>query len=335
MSSDRFAFAFVLLSLCIAGAAPGQETKGHPTSRIEVPKVEREGVWQPTAGGIQIPLWPAKVALTKPDSGDHPEATGNGSPLVGGRKWHWASYVTRPTMTIYPPQGRNTGAALLVLPGGGFHAVAMDLEGTEICDWVIQQGVTCVVLKYRTPQVWPRVNGQSQRPKVLLALEDAQRAMGLLRQGASGSGIDPKRIGVIGFSAGAYLAANMSNTSDRTYPPTDDADRQSPRPDFAIIAYTARLLDPGVEKNSLELAPWVKISRQAPPTLFIHAMDDPVDDVRHPLAYALALNDAGVAVDMRLYAKGGHAFGMRPTTDPITTRWPEDVKQWLHDIGVL
>ena len=335
MSSDRFAFAFVLLSLCIAGAAPGQETKGHPTSRIEVPKVEREGVWQPTAGGIQIPLWPANVALTKPDSGDHPEATGNGSPLVGGRKWHWASYVTRPTMTIYPPQGRNTGAALLVLPGGGFHAVAMDLEGTEICDWVIQQGVTCVVLKYRTPQVWPRVNGQSQRPKVLLALEDAQRAMGLLRQGASGSGIDPKRIGVIGFSAGAYLAANMSNTSDRTYPSTDDADRQSPRPDFAIIAYTARLLDPGVEKNSLELAPWVKISRQAPPTLFIHAMDDPVDDVRHPLAYALALNDAGVAVDMRLYAKGGHAFGMRPTTDPITTRWPEDVKQWLHDIGVL
>ena len=335
MSSDRFAFAFVLLSLCIAGAAPGQETKGNATSRIEVPKVEREGVWQPTAGGMQIPLWPANVVLAKPDTGDHPEATGNGSPLVGGRKWHWASYVTRPTMTIYRPKGRNTGAAMLVLPGGGFHAVATDLEGTEICDWVIQQGMTCVMLKYRTPQVWPKINGRSQRPKVLLALEDAQRAMGLLRQRATSYGIDPKKIGVIGFSAGAYLVANMSNTDERTYQPADAADRQSPRPDFAIIAYTARLLDPNKGKNSLELAPWVKISARAPPTLFIHAMNDPVDNIRHPMAYALALNDAGVPVDMRLYAKGGHAFGMRPTDDPITTQWPTQVEQWLHDIGVL
>lgn len=335
MSSDRLAFAFVLLSLCIAGAAPGQETKGNATSRIEVPKVEREGVWQPTAGGMQIPLWPANVVLAKPDTGDHPEATGNGSPLVGGRKWHWASYVTRPTMTIYRPKGRNTGAAMLVLPGGGFHAVATDLEGTEICDWVIQQGMTCVMLKYRTPQVWPKINGRSQRPKVLLALEDAQRAMGLLRQRATSYGIDPKKIGVIGFSAGAYLVANMSNTDERTYQPADAADRQSPRPDFAIIAYTARLLDPNKGKNSLELAPWVKISARAPPTLFIHAMNDPVDNIRHPMAYALALNDAGVPVDMRLYAKGGHAFGMRPTDDPITTQWPTQVEQWLHDIGVL
>lgn len=335
MSSDRFAFAFVLLSLCIAGAAPGQETKGNATSRIEVPKVEREGVWQPTAGGMQIPLWPANVVLAKPDTGDHPEATGNGSPLVGGRKWHWASYVTRPTMTIYRPKGRNTGAAMLVLPGGGFHAVATDLEGTEICDWVIQQGMTCVMLKYRTPQVWPKVNGRSQRPTVLLALEDAQRAMGLLRQRATTYGIDPKKIGVIGFSAGAYLVANMSNTDERTYQPADAADRQSPRPDFAIIAYTARLLDPNKGKNSLELAPWVKISARAPPTLFIHAMNDPVNNIRHPMAYALALNDAGVPVDMRIYAKGGHAFGMRPTDDPITTQWPTQVEQWLHDIGVL
>ena len=335
MSSDRFAFAFVLLSLCIAGAAPGQETKGNATSRIEVPKVEREGVWQPTAGGMQIPLWPANVVLAKPDTGDHPEATGNGSPLVGGRKWHWASYVTRPTMTIYRPKGRNTGAAMLVLPGGGFHAVATDLEGTEICDWVIQQGMTCVMLTYRTPQVWPKVNGRSQRPTVLLALEDAQRAMGLLRQRATTYGIDPKKIGVIGFSAGAYLVANMSNTDERTYQPADAADRQSPRPDFAIIAYTARLLDPNKGKNSLELAPWVKISARAPPTLFIHAMNDPVNNIRHPMAYALALNDAGVPVDMRIYAKGGHAFGMRPTDDPITTQWPTQVEQWLHDIGVL
>lgn len=304
-------------------------------ARIEVPKVETHGVWQPSAEGQQVPLWPENVVLAKPDSGDHPEATGNGSPLIGGKKWHWASYVTRPTMTIYRPKGENSGAAMLVIPGGGFHAVATDLEGTEICDWVVLQGMTCAILKYRTPQVWPRVNGKQQRPKILLGLEDAQRAMGLLRQQAASYGIDPNKIGAIGFSAGAYLVANMSNTDDRTYTLTDAADQQSPRPDFAIIVYTARMLDNSKAKNNLDLQPWVTISPKAPPTMIIHAMDDAVDDIRQPMAYALALNDAGVSVDMRIYAKGGHAFGMRPTDDPITSEWPEQVKQWLRNNGVL
>lgn len=325
-----------LLAIGMIGSAFGQAGKTDGSAaRIEVPKEEREGVWQPGAGGEQVPLWPANVPLAKPDTGDHPEATGNGSPLVGGRKWHWASYVTRPTMTIYRPKGRNSGTAMLVVPGGGFYAVATDLEGTEVCDWVVQQGMTCVMLKYRTPQVWPKENGKQQRPKILLGLEDAQRAIGLLRQRAATYEIDPNKIGVIGFSAGAYLAANMSNTTERTYPLADAADRQSPRPDFAIIAYTARMLDNSKGANSLELQPWVKISARAPPTLIIHAMNDPVDDIRQPMAYALALNDAGVPVDMRLYAKGGHAFGMRPTDDPITTEWPGQVKQWLDSIGML
>lgn len=304
--------------------------------KIEVPKVERKGVWQPTAGGTQVPLWPAEVALAKPDTGDEAEGTGNGSPLVGGRMWHWASYITRPTMTIYKPKGKNTDATMMVLPGGGFYAVATDLEGTEICDWVVQQGMTCVMLKYRTPQIWEKEKGKpQQRPEVLLGLEDAQRAMGLLRLRASTYGINPRKIGVIGFSAGAYLVANMSNADDRTYHITDAADKQSPRPDFAIVAYTARMLDNSKGKNSLELKPWVKISPNAPPTLIIHAMSDPTDDVRHGMAYALALNDAGVPVDMRIYAKGGHAFGMRPTADPITREWPGQVKQWLQNLGML
>ena len=325
-----------LLAVGVAGVACGQANKPDAsTAPIEVPKVEREGVWQPTAGGVQVPLWPADVALAKPDTGDHPEATGNGSPLVGGRKWYWASYVTRPTMTIYRPKGRNTGTAVMVLPGGGFYAVATDLEGTEICDWIVRQGITCVMLKYRTPQVWPKVDGMQVRPKVLLGLEDAQRAIGLLRQRSATYGIDPHRIGVIGFSAGAYLVANMSNTEERTYPLADAADRQSPRPDFAILAYGARMLDDSKGRNNLGLKPWVTISAKAPPTLIIHAMNDPVDDIREPMAYALALTDAGVPVDMRLYAKGGHAFGMRPTADPITTQWPRQVEQWLRNIGML
>ncbi|MFN3668644.1 MAG: alpha/beta hydrolase [Brevundimonas sp.] len=306
-----------------------------PTERVEVPKVEREGVWQPTPGGTQVPLWPAHVPLAKPDSGDRAETTGNGSPIVGGRRWHWATYVTRPTMTIYRPRGRNTGAAMLVLPGGGFYAVAMDLEGTEVCDWVVRQGMTCAVLKYRTPQVWPTRNGRQQRPDVLLGLEDAQRAMTLLRAHAGAYEIDPRKIGVIGFSAGAYLVANLSNTQERTYASTDAADAQSSRPDFAIVAYTARMLDNSRGRNNLELQPWVQISQQAPATLIIHAMDDPVDDIRQPMAYALALADAGVPVDMRLYARGGHAFGMRPTSDPVTRDWPGQVKSWLLSLGML
>ncbi len=350
LSRIRVTLPALLLALAVTVAACGQAsdtdspaadieapttTIAVSTARVEVPKVERVGVWQPGPSGTQVPLWPANVPLAKPDSGDHPETTGNGSPTVGGRRWHWATYVTRPTMTIYRPQGRNTGATMLVLPGGGFRAVAMDLEGTEVCDWVIRQGMTCVVLKYRTPQVWPTVNGRQQRPEVLLGLEDAQRAMAVLRQDASAYGIDPQKIGVIGFSAGAYLVANMSNTEARTYPSTDAADRQSSRPDFAIVAYTARMLDNSEGRNNLQLQPWVTISATAPPTLIIHAMDDSVDDIRQPMAYALALNDAGVPVDMRLYAKGGHAFGMRPTTDPITTDWPGQVRNWLLSIGVL
>ena len=304
-------------------------------ARVEIPKVEKEGVWLPSAGGEQIPLWAETVALAKPDSGDHPEATGNGSPLVGGRAWHWASYVTRPTMTVYRPTVPNNSAAILVIPGGGFHAVATDLEGTEICDWVVQQGMTCIMLKYRTPQVWRRANGVAQRPDRLLALEDAQRAMSLLRQSAASYGVDPRKIGVLGFSAGAYVAAELSNREDRSYPLADPADQQPTRPDFAIIAYTARMLDNRRGPNSLELQPWVRISRTAPPTLIIHAMDDPVDDIRHPMAYALALHEAGVPVDLRVYAKGGHAFGMRPTSDPITTQWPGQVRQWLQNLNML
>jgi acetyl esterase/lipase len=335
MLRSKLMASLVFAAFITAAASHRPLAADNSAARIEVPKVETQGVWQPTADGEQVSLWPENVVLTKPDSGDHPEATGNGSPLVGGKKWHWASYVTRPTMTIFRPKAENTGAAMLVIPGGGFHAVATDLEGTEICDWVVQQGMTCAMLKYRTPQVWPRVNGKQQRPKVLLGLEDAQRAMGLLRQDAASYGIDPHKIGAIGFSAGAYLVANMSNTDERTYALTDVADQQSTRPNFAIIAYTARMLDNSKGKNNLDLQPWVTISPKAPPTLIIHAMDDAVDDIRQPLAYALALNDAGVPVDMRVYAKGGHAFGMRPTGEPITTEWPEQVKQWLRTNGIL
>jgi acetyl esterase/lipase len=159
--------------------------------------------------------------------------------------------------------------------------------------------------------------------------------MVLLRHRASPYGIDPHKIGVIGFSAGGHLAAAVSNATKLTYKPVDAADVEPSRPDFAILLYPGHLWDETSPKTSLRLSPWVEISANAPPTLLIHSMNDPTDDVRHSLAYGLALHDAGVAVEMHLYAKGGHAFGIRPTADPITTEWPKLVAKWLHTIQVF
>jgi acetyl esterase/lipase len=290
-------------------------------------------VWTPGPEGNQVPLWPEGLAIQKPES-DKPEEVGNGSRLVAGRPWTWASHVSRPTMTIYQPKGRNARAAILVLPGGGYRAVAMDLEGTEICDWITKEGITCIVLKYRVPQAWRHgAKRIEDAPKVQLPLQDAQRAMGLLRYRASSYGIDPRKIGVIGFSAGGHLAAAVSNAQKRTYARVDAADRESSRPDFAILLYPGHLWDE--TQSGLRLSRWVEISANAPPTLLIHAMNDPVDDVRHSMAYGRALNAAGVSVDMRFYAKGGHAFGLRPTDAPITREWPELVVKWLRNIDVL
>jgi acetyl esterase/lipase len=328
MQTSRVLLTSVLLAFGVrAAAAQTGESTG---ARAQIKKVSRPMVWQPGPEGNQVPLWPDGLVIQRPDT-NKPEEVGNGSRLVAGRPWHWASYVSRPTMTIYPPKGRNTRAAILVLPGGGYVAVAMDLEGTEICDWITKQGVTCIVLKYRVPQTW-RHNRVEQAPKVQLPLQDAQRAIGLLRHRASSYGIDPRKIGVIGFSAGGHLAAAVSNAGKRIYKSVDAADREPSRPDFAILLYPGHLWDDTSPKTSLKLSPWVEITGDAPPTLLIHSMNDPTDNVRHSLAYGLALNDVGVPVDMRLYAKGGHAFGLRPTSDPVTTEWPQLVEKWLHTI---
>lgn len=327
MQTIRFVLTSVLLAFGVRAAA------GQASAPTTIKKVSRPMVWQAGPDGKQVPLWPEGLTIQRPES-DKPEEVGNGSRLVAGRPWNWAGNVSRPTMTIYSPKGRNTGAAMMVLPGGGYEVVAMDLEGTEICDWITKRGVTCIVLKYRVPQVW-RHGRVEHAPKVQLPLQDAQRAMGLLRSRASSYAIDPHKIGVIGFSAGGHLAAAVSNAEKRTYNLVDAADRESSRPDFAILLYPGHLWDDTSTRTSLKLAPWVEIRPDAPPTLLIHSMNDPTDNVRHSIAYGLALNDVRVPVEMHLYARGGHAFGMRPTSDPITTEWPGLAEKWLHTIKVF
>ncbi|MGB3721658.1 MAG: alpha/beta hydrolase [Pacificimonas sp.] len=326
-----------VIALGLSSAADGQETSDD-CARIKVEKMERPNVvWQPGPDGRQIPLWPKNVKIKAPETNGYPEMVGNGSPLIAGRTWNWATYVSHPTMTVYPPKGENNGAAMLVLPGGGYVAVAMDLEGTEICDWITEHGVTCVVLKYRAPQFWKRGEDGVRTPPDgdMLPIKDAQRAMGLLRSKASSYAIDPEKIGVIGFSAGAHLAAAVSNADKRTYDPVDAADKVSARPDFAIVMYPGKFLSERNPVGKPELGPWMEISAKAPPTLLVHAMNDATNNVQNSIAYGLALDEVGVPVDMRFFAKGCHAFGLRPTSDPVTTQWPKHAIEWLQSIDML
>jgi acetyl esterase/lipase len=235
-------------------------------------------------------------------------------------------------MTVYSPRANNnTGAAVVVFPGGGYSILAVDLEGTEVCDWLTTKGITCVLLKYRVPG-----NGLEPRsgpyPKSPMALEDAQRTVGLVRFHAAERHIDPRKIGVLGFSAGGHLVAAISTYFEqRLYPTVDAADKESCRPDFAVALYPGHL---NIGSKTFELNPDVPVTHQTPPTFLLQAENDDVDTVNNSLVYYIALKNAGVPVEMHLYAEGKHAFGLRRTKFPIT-RWPDLVETWLGTIGMI
>jgi acetyl esterase/lipase len=300
-----------------------------PAPKLGVP------AWHPSSGHAEIPLWPSGYPLAKPEV-DGPESMVTGSNPVAGRPWTAIVNVTTPTMTVYFPTGQNTRAAVMVLPGGGYKALAIDLEGTEICDWITAEGMTCILLKYRVPQAWRRGKEQiEQAPPVQLPLQDAQRAMGLIRQRAAALKIDQHKVGVIGFSAGGHLVAALSNEERRTYAPADAADNESARPDFAIALYPGHIHDEKAGEKNLKLAPWIKISRAAPPTFLFQSADDEIDDVANSLSYGVALANAGVPVELHLYPGKAHAFGLRPSVNPISTTWPTLVEKWLQTIGMI
>ena len=289
-------------------------------------------VWQPSAGHVQVPIWPGAVPDAIPEA--KPESVGTDGAMV--------SDVSRPTMTLYAPQGSNTGAAVVVFPGGGYKVLAMDLEGTEICDWLTSRGITCVLLKYRVPRSGPTwEKGHRHYPKVETALQDAQRTLVLVRQHAEQWHVDPHKIGVIGFSAGGHLVAAVSTHFDkRTYVPVDDADKLRSRPDFAIALYPGHLWmhedeDRGTRNEAdMRLRPDIRVRADTPPTFLLQAENDDVDGIEQSLAYYVALQKAGVSTEMHLYAQGGHAFGLRKASLPIG-QWPALVERWLHTIGVL
>jgi acetyl esterase/lipase len=283
-------------------------------------------IWQPSSGHTQIPIWPKEPPDAKPPAGPETLQTDLKDP-VAGKPWFYVTNVSQPTITVYSPKGKNTGAAMLVFPGGGYEILAIDLQGTEICDWLSFRGITAVLLKYRVPSRESGPYGESTA-----ALQDAQRAIGLVRLHAAEWHIDPHKIGVIGFSAGGHMVAAVSTHFDkRAYATVDAADKESCRPDFAIAEYPGHLCN-NDDKN-FELNPNVPVTPNTPPTFLLQAENDDVDPVRESLVYYIALKKAGVPVEMHLYAEGGHAFGIRRTKFPIT-EWPQLVETWLRTIGM-
>ncbi len=287
--------------------------------------------WRPSPGHTQVRIWPSGVPDAQPV--DKPEVSGTvvdaaGEPrLVAGRPWVYVDRVAQPTMTIYSPKGNSTGVAVVVFPGGGYNVLAIDLEGTEVCDWLTSRGITCVLLKYRVPCV---MTGRYRDCRT--ALQDAQRTVGLVRFHAAKWQIDPHKIGVLGMSAGGHMVAAISTHFDhRVYPTVDAADRESCRPDFAIALYPGHLAVPA---KNFALNPDIQVTSLTPPTFLLHAQDDPVDPVENSLVYYAALRKAGVLAEMHVYVKGGHAFALRPTESPIT-RWPALVETWLGTIGII
>ena len=286
--------------------------------------IAQTNVWHPSPGHRQRPIWPGAPPEAQPVQ--NPESSSTTTNLIAGRPCVLVVNVSQPTLTIYAPQGTNTGAAVVVFPGGGYNCLAIDLEGTEICDWLTSRGITAVLLKYRVPTL-KFVGYRESRP----ALQDAQRTVSLVRFHADEWHVDPQKIGVIGFSAGGHLvAATSTRFHERSYPAIDAADQESCRPDFAIALYPGHLWHPD---KGFVLNPNVPVTGHTPPTFLLHAENDPVDNVNHTLVYCLALRNAGVPVEMHVYAEGGHAFGLRRTESRIT-RWPELVESWLQAIGV-
>ena len=272
-----------------------------------------------------IVLWPQGAPGEKGDIGEETDTTKPNEGLVANKRVIRLGNVSKPTLTFYPaPADQNSGAAVVIFPGGGYHILAMDLEGTEIAEWLNSVGVSAVVVKYRVP-------ARSGHPRHELPLQDAQRAFGLVRQHAAEWGINPKRIGVTGFSAGAHLSAVLcSQYERRAYPTVDESDAVSCRPDFAMLIYPAYLTVP---KEGDKIAPELTINSSTPPTFLVQSEDDGVRP-ENSLYYYLALKQAKVPAELHLYPSGGHGYGLRPTSKAVTT-WPQRAEQFMRGLGVL
>jgi acetyl esterase/lipase len=289
--------ALLSLSLCARAADTGNTTPAAPT----------------TPALLTLNVWP----------GPAPGETGNIAAEY--QKNNQFFNVSVPTLTVYPaPKDQATGVAVLVCPGGGYQSVYASKEGIEPCQWLNSLGITAVLLKYRVPN-------RPGEPRYLAALQDAQRAMSIVRSHARDWNLDPDRIGMMGFSAGGQMTADVStNFTKLSYPPVDSIDKVSNRPDFAILAYPGGLVQKGADHLT---ATEVSVTNDTPPS-FIVIADNDTNGSANAVYYYLLLRQAGVHAELHVYGEGGHGFGMRPGSAPHNS-WPQRLEDWLIQRGIL
>lgn len=296
---------------------------------------------EPLRAVVTSPLLPREVLLWPANS----EVLQHGVRELTGKE----NAVTHPSLLFYGSRGPSARTAVLVFPGGGFKALAIGEQstlgsnGADVCKWLTNAGATCILVKYRVPNTacnWNRDLRRHEQPDVPMALQDTQRAISLVRHRARDYGIDPRKIGVMGFSAGGNLAVLASTAfAVRSYEPIDAVDAASNRPDFAIPVYPGHLTME--HKNKLpkalaagELNTDITVSGAVPPTLLIHARDDQVDPVHYSEVYATALRRAGTDVTLNIYETGGHAFGVKKQ-GKATDLWMDDAIDWMKGRKLL
>lgn len=266
---------------------------------------------------IVVKLWPGKAPGETKDIGPEKSL----EPKKGQSSVKRLTNVSEPTITVYPAaKDKATGTAVIVAPGGGYSILAIEHEGTKTCEWLQSLGVTAVLLKYRVP------TREMQMPANLAAIQDGERALSLVRSKATEWNIDPKRIGMLGFSAGGNLTAWNCFSDKRHYDAIDKADEVSFRPDFAILVYPGGLIEKGGQ-----LKPEFRVTSQTPPMLFVHATNDSSEN---SVALYSALKKHAVPAEMHLYASGGHGFGMNKIPHPAAT-WPARAADWMKVRGYL
>ena len=242
---------------------------------------------------------------------------------VGGLSVLRKTNVGNPEITIYPaPNANSDTPAMVVCPGGGYNILAYDMEGTEVCSWLNSLGMSAVLVKYRVPR-------RQGRAKHEAPLQDVQRAISYVRYHAADLNINPHKIGVMGFSAGAHLSVMASTAyQTRTYPVIDEADSVSCRPDYCLLVYPAYLSAP-----NFGLSSEVKVTKDVPPTMMVQAEDDSYF-IDSSLFYYYALKNAKVPAWLHLYSKGGHGYGLRDTGFQVN-EWPKLAADWFKELKLL
>ncbi|MCW3103150.1 MAG: hypothetical protein JWO09_1590 [Bacteroidetes bacterium] len=328
LSKDLIPFRqIIIISLIVAGMLSCNQN-AQQAAEQEKP-AEQPNISKSSVKPQQLPIWTTSI----PDSG-----------LITGTETYndgMVKNVSNPTITIYSPKQNNTGTAVIVFPGGGYNKLAIELEGSEICEWLASIGVTGILLKYRVPASGPHYDKDcdcQKDPVKPLALQDAQRAMGLVRSRAKEWNINPNKIGVMGFSAGGHLVADVStNYRERAYAVSDEADKLSCKPNFGIVMFPGHMTFHTTKPYELNRT--LPVDSATPPMFILQAGNDPVDTIQNSLVYYIALKKAGVPTEYHIYSEGGHAFGLNSSAQKVPdweklpiADWEKLVERWLQTI---